>query len=1136
MLNYYKVGGSLRFDHPSYVIRQADQDLYNYLKSGQYCFVLNSRQMGKSSLRVRVTRKLRNEGYFCAFLDLTLIGVTVNQEQWYKSLCRQLLDSLELDEINLNLFWQEFEGLSELQRFQKLIEFVLETIDNKLVIFIDEIDSLIRLTFKDDFLGLIRGFYNLRVEKEDYNRLNFCLLGVASPTDLIQDKKRTPFNIGQSINLSGITFTEAKESLLPGLLKFRQPETLLKDILNWTGGQPFLTQKVCYLVTEQSENSEANIKEIIEEYIIKNWASQDQPEHLRTICDRLLINEQEAIGLLTLYSQILTAPIIADETSEQIALRLTGIAVKQNNYLQVYNPIYQQVFTQKWTQEKLNKLRPYYQEINQWIESHYAPNYLLQGETLNSALLWSKYKNLSKIDYQFLSASQREQDRKKNQILTSANQKAKQLIKRGGIFLGVTSFVSIMIAIITTIYSQNKLNIGKEGIRLEKEGIDAITKFNEQQLDSLVSAMKAGQDLKKLVNSQSSLQDYPTLRPISALLKIINQIQELNQLQGHTKGVKTVAFSPDGNLIITGSNDGTVKLWQSNGNLVKTFNPSQNNSPINEVKFSPDGQFMAAGNMEGILTLWTKEGKLIKSDDHGEPIYALNFSPDGKTIVTTGRHGMIKFWNLRGNFLKSFNHTSSIYALIFTENGQNIITGDNQGIITFWTLEGNQIKTIPAHQNTINNLTLSSDGQLLASASVDKTVKLWTKNGQLSKKLTGHKQSVHQVLFTDDNQTIITGSIDKTIKLWSVNGQLLKTLIGHTQPVYDISFNPVKNLLASGSEDRTIKLWKLTENSANLMKQGEEIIKLGVNEDGRKIVAVSLNGLVNIWDFKTQQSQQWTDQKTLVSSLDFNLNKRILVLGKANGLMTLINAENTPNYLKAYQQEITSIRISSDGNLIISADETGIIQLWSKEGNLLKTIDSGQKQINHLEFHPKKNIFMSANQAGIVKLWDTKGNLINTFNYQQYKNLQTIQFSPDGKNFVIGNNQGLITVWNQEKLIQKFNTDEIDAIKTMTIRPNGKMLAIAGTNGIIELWEIGKNPNLLFTIDQSKYLITHLKFTPDNQFLISGDSYGNIRVWSLNLDYLLKQGCQWIRDYWITNDSLQTTLPTCKLDTPTVKR
>ena len=106
----------------------------------------------------------------------------------------------------------------------------------------------------------------------------------------------------------------------------------------------------------------------------------------------------------------------------------------------------------------------------------------------------------------------------------------------------------------------------------------------------------------------------------------------------------------------------------------------------------------------------------------------------------------------------------------------------------------------------------------------------------------------------------------------------------------------------------------------------------------------------------------------------------------------------------------------------------------------------------------------------------------------------------------------------------------------MTIRPNGKMLAIAGTNGIIELWEIGKNPNLLFTIDQSKYLITHLKFTPDNQFLISGDSYGNIRVWSLNLDYLLKQGCQWIRDYWITNDSLQTTLPTCKLDTPTVKR
>lgn len=1128
MNNYYKVGGSLKFDHPSYVVRQADKDLYESLKIGEYCFILNSRQMGKSSLRVRMTKILRNEGFFCAFLDLTLIGVNVSQEQWYKSICRQILDSLELEEINLNLFWQEFHGLTEVQRFQNFLELILVKIKSKLIVFIDEIDSLIRISFKDDFLALIRGCYNLRVDKKQYENLCFCLLGVASPSDLIQDKTRTPFNIGKSINLSGITFKEAKNSLLTGLLKFSNPEKVLKEILAWTGGQPFLSQKVCYLLSENCQDLNPDIAEIIREYVIKNWSSQDYPEHLRTIRDRLLFNEQKTLQLLDLYSQILTKPILANETPEQITLRLTGIAVNKQGYLQVYNPIYKQVFNQDWLQEQLNNLRPYYQEINQWIASNYQTDYLLKGENLSAALFWSQNKTLSQLDYQFLSASQAEKDRQKNQILREANQKAEKLIKRGGIILGLTSLLSIFIAITTTIYSQHQLNIVTESIRLEKAGMRTIQEFDEKQLDALVSAMKAGQDLQKLLNSQSSFYDYPALNPVSALLIILNQIQEVNQLKSHQKGVKTVAFSPNGNLIVTGSNDGSIKLWKTNGSLIKTLNPSANNSPINHVEFSADNQLIAAANMEGMLTIWAKEGNLINNYNHGEAIYTLSFSPDYQRIATTGYNGVIKIWHINGNFLKSFVNNSSIYTLIFTPNGQQIITGDNQGIITFWDLQGSRIKSWQAHGDIINNIALTSDGKLLASASGDTTVKIWENDGTLLQTLKGHKQSVRQVIFSRDNQKIITASLDKTIKLWTLEGTLKDTLTGHTDSVYSISLSPDNNLLASASEDTTIKLWNLADSSSNLMQQREEIIQIKFNRDSKSIVAGSLNGLIQIWELDQKISHQWIHQQTLVTSMDLNLDKQILVLGQADGTITLMNSQGMTKSLKAHQQEITNIRISPDNNLIVSADEIGIIKLWNKEGNLLKSFNSAQGFIKSLEFSPDGSFFISVNEQGIIKFWHSQGTIIKTLNKHKFSPIKTIKFNPKDQTLALASYRGLITIMNQEKILKEIITDAIDEIRVIEFSPDGNLLAIGGENGKIELWKIQQHPTFLLTIEQSNLPITSLSFSSDNQALIAGDIYGNIRLWHLNLKHLLKQGCHWLKDYWLTNTSLQTTLPTCQ--------
>ncbi|CAN1213597.1 Chase2 sensor protein [Tumidithrix helvetica PCC 7403] len=203
----FQVGGSLPVDAPTYVYRQADLDLYDGIKRGEFCYILNARQMGKSSLRVRTMKRLREEGYACASIDITAIGTTgISPEQWYAGIIDYLVDSFELyNTFDLDSWWQNQSLLPAVQRFAKFLDSVLLTsVSGEIVIFIDEIDSVLSLGFNlDDFFALIRACYNMRVDKADYRRLIFVILGVASPSSLIQDKQRTPFNIGKTIHLNG---------------------------------------------------------------------------------------------------------------------------------------------------------------------------------------------------------------------------------------------------------------------------------------------------------------------------------------------------------------------------------------------------------------------------------------------------------------------------------------------------------------------------------------------------------------------------------------------------------------------------------------------------------------------------------------------------------------------------------------------------------------------------------------------------------------------------------------------------------------------------------------------------------------------------------------------------------------------
>ncbi|MDJ0694045.1 AAA-like domain-containing protein [Mastigocoleus sp. MO_188.B34] len=548
-IHEYIFSGSLPENASTYVKREADDELYQALQDGKFCYVLNSRQSGKSSLRVKTMSRLTDAGVECASIDLSSVSIqSATQENWYADLIVKLIDSFVLD-VNFKDWWEKNQINSPLMRFSNFLEkHLLVEIEENIVIFIDEIDSVLSLNFPtDDFFAFIRACYNQRVDNPAYKRLTFCLLGVASPGNLIQDKSRTPFNIGQAISLKGFQMHET-EPLIRGLQgKFSEPRAVMEEILDWTGGQPFLTQKLCQFMLEESEQEKPhNVGEVVKSRIIENWESQDEPEHLRTIRSRIFRNEERAGYLLELYQQIrcleleseiidppnppyegglesssLSISITADNTIEQSELLLSGLVARREGELRVYNKIYQEVFNQNWVKNELKNLRPYSESFKFWVSSGGKDeSRLLRGKALAGAEKWAKDKNLSYQDKQFLAASREKEIQEKiavqekeaieqrNKVLSEANKKAKQRIRIGSIVLILTvlgAAIAGLLASKDVMEANHQVAKAQKDVQIAWENAKTATKREKEAIQNKKAAEKE-LDKKKIILREADVQ------------------------------------------------------------------------------------------------------------------------------------------------------------------------------------------------------------------------------------------------------------------------------------------------------------------------------------------------------------------------------------------------------------------------------------------------------------------------------------------------------------------------------------------------------------------------------------------------------------------------------------------------------
>ncbi|WKT82754.1 MULTISPECIES: AAA-like domain-containing protein [unclassified Thermosynechococcus] len=1157
----YQVGGSLPTTSAVYVRRQADADLLAALTAGEFCYILNSRQMGKSSLRVQVTQQLMTMGYRCAALDITKIGSqNIQPEQWYASFVGALIQGFQLtDVVSLRSWWRDRQLVSPIQRLSDFVETVLLAHTREpLVIFIDEIDSLLSLPFStDDFFAWIRACYNQRADYPEYQRLTFALFGVATPDQLIQDKQRTPFNIGCAIDLQGFTLAEATP-LLKGIAHLSDnPDQLLAEILNWTGGQPFLTQKLCRLLQHHgsfmpTSTLSQQLAQFVQEHILQDWERQDEPEHLKTIRNRLLADEQRIGRLLGLYQRVLeTGGIPLDGSSEQRALALTGLVCQRQGKLQVFNPIYAHIFDAAWVEQQLAQLRPYSEEFQAWLRSGGSDSSrLLRGQALEEALIWASGKSLSDLDYQYLSASQEanqkaiqdtlllERQEKEaisaaNRILEAARQKASRLTRRALMALGIVSVISLGVAAILAKTHAN-LQAAQESLALEQTSNDLLEQFQTQELPALLAGIEAGRHLKRLVGDRP-LSQYPTTRPLFVLNFFLDHIQARNQWQSDNTPLMAAFLTADGQQFSI-SESGLVEFWRVNGERLSAQSLEIGNVKL--ARISPAGDRVGLLNNKGEISLWRVELQKLIFERRlpALPINNFRFSPEGQELTATTTTGDMLRWSLEGELLATIPTPSqSINSLSYAIRGDRLATADEEGWIRVWSRQGELLQAwqvqadLPVPQTS---LTYLSNGQL-ATVGKDGTLRLWNTKGQQINQWRVSAAPVYFVGTSPVGYRLLTLSTDNTMRLWQPTGELIAELGSHERLINTVSFNPTGSVLLSSDRGGQMTLWYLDHHrTEHWFADQESIWTVALDPQAATVVTGGKDGRVKYWrrDGTLLATTPVLDPQGINQVLFSPSGQRVAIATKGGKLVIWNLADRSQQIWQLpIEAPLYTVSMDPQRRYLAAGDEKGTIYLvdLQRPENIQKRKSEGE--IWSLSFHPTLPLLASTGSAGTIEVWNFEGDRLAYRLNPDAGWLAGLEFSANGQFLAAAGESGSVYLWSIHGKTAPSNPRVFRAhqrsIVSLGLSPDGEMIATASPDRSVRVWN--QRGQLITLIDRISAIPYSVDVSGQDELYVAiGTEDDEVLISPLaTLGQLLTSACDWLKDYRQQNPAVAQACP-----------